>query len=100
MNIKEFVAELPPSMSINTFASTFDFDHKTVRRMIVDGEIACLRRPTDSIRILRPHIEDWINRCASSDNQTEETGISRGQKTAGQNLNLQVARINQMQGQS
>jgi len=84
---------IPVAMSIKTFAKMFEFDESTVRKMIRSGEIGCLKRPTDSVRILRTHVDEWIRKCDSSKFPDAENGTSNGEKTEKPMSDLQVARI-------
>lgn len=72
------IEKLPPVMTVRSFADIFQFDVRTVYTMVHEKEIGCLRRSSDTIRILRTHVEDWIRRCDLSESPAETNGISDG----------------------
>lgn len=100
MNAHEFVEDLPPVFTIRSFGNVFGFSPKTVYRMIDNKEIGCLRRPNDTIRILRTHVEDWINACDSQKYPDAANSTLSGQKTGERSLDLQAAKLSAMLNES
>lgn len=92
---ENFIAELPAVFTVKTFGTWFHFDQKTVYRMVDEGELACLRRPGKSIRILKHQVIDWVGRmqCDSSKSEDGETGTSDGQRTAAAKSQVRARRI-------
>lgn len=95
MSRKKFYDQIPQVMRVADFAEFFHFDLSTVHRMCTSGELGCQRRKGASIRIMKFHITDWMEKCDSLKSPEETTGTSDtlSPALAAQKLNQQERKM-------
>ena len=95
MSQQSFYDQIPQVMRVTDFAEFFKFDLSTVHRMCTSGELGCQRRKGASIRIMKFHITEWMEKCESSKSPEETTGTSDtlSPALAAQKLNQQERKM-------
>lgn len=95
MSQQSFYDQIPQVMRVTDFAEFFKFDLSTVHRMCTSGELGCQRRKGASIRIMKFHITEWMEKCESSKSPEETTGTSGtlSPALAAQKLNQQERKM-------
>lgn len=79
MSQQSFYDQIPQVMRVTDFAEFFKFDLSTVHRMCTSGELGCQRRKGASIRIMKFHITEWMEKCEQTEsNSSKSTDATTG----------------------